>query len=436
MTSAPARQEMDEAGAGRTLSRRAFLQAAGAAAASVFLAACSAGEGEQAASPPAGNEPGASPSAGASPTPAGTPSGGASPTALPPLRAMIAQMLVVGFRGLTARDADVAPYIRDPGLGGVVLFDYDVPLGIPVRNIQGPAQVRALTAGLKGLSAAPLIVCCDQEGGQVARLNERYGFPPTVSAQALGERNDLSYTRQQAGAMAATLAGAGVNLNLAPVVDVNLNPQNPIIGRLGRSFSADPRAVTDHALEFIRAHHQRGVLCTLKHFPGHGSSRADTHLGFVDVTDTWSPVELEPYRHIIAAGEADVVMTAHVFNARLDPDYPATLSRKTIGGLLRGELGFQGVVMSDDLQMGAIRERYSYERAVELCILAGVDLLAIANNSIYEPDIVPRTVDLVERLVRQGRVPEERIRESYARIQRLKSRLAVALPERSSPTAT
>ncbi|GBD13305.1 Beta-hexosaminidase [bacterium HR24] len=219
-------------------------------------------------------------------------------------------------------------------------------------------------------------------------------------------------------------------------MDVNLNPQNPIIGRLGRSFSADPRAVTDHALEFIRAHHQRGVLCTLKHFPGHGSSRADTHLGFVDVTDTWSPVELEPYRHIIAAGEADVVMTAHVFNARLDPDYPATLSRKTIGGLLRGELGFQGVVMSDDLQMGAIRERYSYERAVELCILAGVDLLAIANNSIYEPDIVPRTVDLVERLVRQGRVPEERIRESYARIQRLKSRLAVALPERSSPTAT
>ncbi len=402
--------------------------------ASALLAACGVDEGEEAASPPAGREGDVSPLAGPSPTPVGGPPSVASPTP-PPLRAIIAQMLVVGFRGLTAQEADVAPYIRDWGLGGVVLFDYDVPLGVPVRNIQGPAQVRALTAGLKALSPVPLIVCCDQEGGRVARLNERHGFPPTLSAQALGERNDLAYTRQQAGAMAATLAEAGINLNLAPVVDVNLNPQNPIIGQLGRSFSADPQVVAAHALEFIRAHREWGVLCTLKHFPGHGSSRGDTHLGFVDVTDTWSPVELEPYRRIIAAGEADVIMTAHVFNARLDPEHPATLSQKTIDGLLRGELGFQGVVMSDDLQMGAIRQRYSYEKAVELCILAGVDLLAIANNSIYEPDIVPRTIDLVERLVREGRVPEARIRESYARIQRLKARLAVAAPPEPSPPA-
>ncbi|HXG42788.1 MAG TPA: glycoside hydrolase family 3 N-terminal domain-containing protein [Dehalococcoidia bacterium] len=336
---------------------------------------------------------------------------------------MIAQLLVVGFRGLTAAEADVAAVIREEGLGGVVLFDFDVPTRSPLRNVQSPQQVRELTRGLQALSSAPLIICVDQEGGRVARLNEGHGFPPTVSHEELGRRNDVAYTRQQAGQMAATLASVGINLNLAPVVDINVNPDNPVIGRLGRSFSADPRIVTTQAREFVRAHREHGVLCTLKHFPGHGSSSQDSHLGFVDVTQSWSPEELLPYRELIASGDADVVMTAHVFNARLDPQHPATLSRRTITGLLREELGFDGVVISDDMQMGAIRDHYSYEGAVELALNAGVDVLAIANNSVYEPDIARRTIDLIERLVREGRVPEGRIRESYARVQRLKSRL-------------
>lgn len=401
---------MDRGEAHRGLvSRRSFLKLAAMACGSLALYACGAGRETSQPSPAVPRE---------------TPETGGATPAGPSLRAMIAQMLVVGFRGLTATEADIAPVIRQEGLGGVVLFDFDVPTRSPLRNVQSPQQVRELTEGLQALYRTTLIICADQEGGLVARLNEKHGFPPTVSHQELGERNDPAYTRQQAGQMAATLASVGINLNLAPVVDVNVNPANPVIGSLGRSFSSDPLIVAAQAREFVRAHHKHGVLCTLKHFPGHGSSRQDSHLGFVDVTETWSPDELVPYRELIASGDADVVMTAHVFNARLDPRYPATLSRDIITGLLRQELRFDGVVISDDMQMGAIRQHYSYEGAVELAINAGVDILAIANNSVYEPDIALRAIELIERLVREGRVPEARIRESYARIQRLKSRLS------------
>jgi beta-N-acetylhexosaminidase len=220
------------------------------------------------------------------------------------------------------------------------------------------------------------------------------------------------------------LAELGINLNLAPVVDLNTNPDNPVIGRLERSFSADPAVVTEHALAFIRAHHEHQVLCSLKHFPGHGSSATDSHLGLVDVTSTWSSAELEPYARIIEAGEADTIMTAHVFNATLDPTYPATLSRPTITGILRDRLHYGGVVLCDDLQMGAIREQYGYETAVEAVIAAGVDILVIANNTVYEEGITARTVAIIKQLMEDGKVSEARIDESHGRIQRLKSRLA------------
>jgi beta-N-acetylhexosaminidase len=266
-----------------------------------------------------------------------------------------------------------------------------------------------------------LFVAVDQEGGNVARLKERYGFRRTVSQQYLGSRDDLLVTRLFGLLTAETLAGSGINLNLAPVVDLNTNPDNPVIGRLGRSFSADHVAVTNHSLEVISAHHTQRVLTTLKHFPGHGSSREDSHLGFVDVTYTWSPLELEPYDKIIKAGLCDVVMTAHIFNANLDPDLPATLSEKTIGGLLRGRLNYDGVVMTDDLQMKAISDHYSFEDTIELAIHAGVDILTIGNNLMYGPGTARRAVAIISSLVQSGRIPPERIEQSYQRIMRLKA---------------
>ncbi len=256
------------------------------------------------------------------------PAATAPPDTQASLEIKIGQMLMVGFRGLEAsEDLAIVDEIRRYHLGGVVLFDYDVPSNTPVRNVESAGQVHALISGLQAAAAIPLLVAVDQEGGSVARLKEAGGFAPTVSARALGEANDVERTREVVGAMAQALSGLGFNLNFAPVVDLDINPDNPIIGRLNRSFSADPVVAIAQATAYIEAHHEHGVFCTLKHFPGHGSSAADSHYGLVDITNTWSPVEIEPYTALIKAGAADAIMTAHVFHAKLDPQYPATLSK-------------------------------------------------------------------------------------------------------------
>lgn len=294
----------------------------------------------------------------------------------------IGQMLLVGYRGLEADDNHPAVRdIRELHLGGVILSDYDMVAGEYRRNIESPEQVIRLTGALQQASATPLLIAIDQEGGLVTRLKESNGFPPTVSHQRLGAEDDCATTFREAGTIAETLAAIGINLNLAPVVDLNINPENPIIAGKERSFSADPKTVTRHAAAFVQAHREYGVICSLKHFPGHGSAAADSHLGLVDVTDLWSHVELEPYRNLIKAGSVDAVMTAHVFNARLDPDYPATLSHATITGLLRGELNYDGVVISDDLHMKAIAEHYGFKTAVRCALEAGVDKQHISGKT-------------------------------------------------------
>jgi beta-N-acetylhexosaminidase len=204
------------------------------------------------------------------------------------------------------------------------------------------------------------------------------------------------------------------------VVDLCSNPDNPVIARLERCFSAQPAQVTRHAQQFIQAHQDQGVISVIKHFPGHGSSQKDSHLGFVDVSTSWKPAELTPYIALIAAGKAEAIMTAHVFNATLDADHPATLSRFTITGLLRKQLGFKGVVFSDDLQMKAVTEHYGLDEAVRLAIEAGVDILLFGNNLEYDSEIVPRVVGIIRDLVAVGKISEERIDESYRRILRLK----------------
>ena len=404
-----------------SISRRRFLSGVGSAGAAL-IAACTA---------PGLVTPG--PSAPRSPGVAGSPSPLPSPSASPvDLRTKIGQMLLVGFRGTTAATAaSVLEDIRQRALGGVVLFSIDQPTGSSTRNIESPSQVAALTAALQAASldadaGLPLVISVDEEGGQVARLDPAHGFPATESAAELGARDDPAYTQAAAVRMAATLAAAGINLNLAPVVDLNVNPDNPIIGALDRSFSADPNIVTSQAGAFVMGHHERQILTTLKHFPGHGSSTGDTHLGVVDVTATWSEVELEPFGELVSDGLADAVLTAHVFNATLDPEHPATLSHATITGILRDRLGFDGVVLSDDMQMGAIRDAYGYEDAVRLAINAGVDILTIANQQVFEEGIVASTIELVAGMVDGGDITETRIDQSWRRIQAFKARLRAA----------
>jgi len=344
----------------------------------------------------------------------------------PGLEAKAGQMIMVGFRGLTVTDRDpVAQDIRKRHIGGVILFDYDVPTGTWGRNIDSPGQLRRLIGALQAMAATPLLVAVDQEGGRVARLKEKAGFPSTLSQKRLGAKADPGRTARQAERTAKTLAGLGINLNFAPVVDLDLNPANPVIGMLERSFSRDPETVSRHALAVIEAHRRHGVLTAPKHFPGHGSAAGDTHEGFVDVTGRWSAVELKPFERLIRRGRADMIMTAHVFNGNLDPEWPSTLSRKTLTDLLRRDMGFAGVVVTDDLQMKAIAARYDLETVIGRSILAGADILLFANNSVYEEDIAARAAATILALVEKGVISRERIDESYRRIMKLKERLAV-----------
>ncbi|NGP77292.1 glycoside hydrolase family 3 protein [Balneolaceae bacterium YR4-1] len=333
----------------------------------------------------------------------------------------IGQMIKVGFRGLTvAEDNPIVQDIRKYHIGGVVLFDYDVPRDTAVRNISSADQVQELVQDLQSYADIPLIVAIDQEGGRVARLKPKYGFEKSVSAQYLGGLQNPDSTRKYARQTGETLSELGINTNLAPVVDVNINAENPVIGGIERSFSEDPEVVSRQARIYIETLHDYGIITTLKHFPGHGSSKEDSHLGVVDVTEYWQEEELIPYRNLIESETADIIMTAHIFNARLDSVYPATLSKPIITGILRDSLGFEGVVMSDDLQMKAIRTQYGLKETIKMSIQAGVDMLSFANNSIFDAEIVAKAHGIIKELVDEGEISEERIEESYERIISLK----------------
>lgn len=351
-------------------------------------------------------------------------------TPLPPrtLREKIGQLLLLGFKGSTADDtALIVRDLREHAIGSVILFDLDMTAtidgGAPgKRNIESPAQVKELVAHLQAHARLPLLVSIDQEGGRVNRLKPVYGFPASISHEELGARDDPAFTRAEAEGTARTLAALGINWNLAPVVDLDANPLNPIIKGKRRSFGADAEKVARHAAAFVEGHRAHGVLTCLKHFPGHGSTTDDTHLGFIDVTATWHERELTPFARLIAAGLCDAVMSAHVFHSGFDAELPSTLSRGVITGLLRERLGFAGVVTSDDMEMKAITSRYGLDRSIPAAINAGVDILCFGNNLAYDPEIAGKVVAIIERAVRDGAVPESRIDESCARVHALKRR--------------
>lgn len=340
------------------------------------------------------------------------------------LNEKIGQLLLVGFRGTQLADTNhIVRDIEEYHLGSVVLFDYDVALESPERNIESPEQVKKLVSDLKKKADHPLIVSIDQEGGKVARLKPQMGFPKTVSAEYLGSIDNPDSTKYYAEEIATTLSELGINMNFSPVVDLNTNPENPIIGGIERSFSASPDKVIKHASIFINTFKDHDILPVLKHFPGHGSSEDDSHLGVVDVSNTWSEEELKPYKKLIEEDLTDVVMTAHIFNTNIDSSFPATLSKPTITELLRNDLGFDGVVVSDDLMMGAIRNEYGLKTAIYNSLSAGVDILTFGNNLVFDPEIVPKAHRIIKELIEEGKISEQRINQSYNRVMELKEKI-------------
>lgn len=336
----------------------------------------------------------------------------------------IGQMVVVGFHGTTVKDEWVQTFISqaEQGLvGGLILFRW---------NIEGPEQVRNL---LDAITAAevehPLFTLVDQEGGLVQRFSSKNGFRDFDKAKEVAKKFSPTEAKDYYAELGKMLTGVGVNFDFAPCVDVDFDPPSAAIGAFDRSYSTDPEQVAIYSQSFVEGLREVGVLSCLKHFPGHGSAQGDSHLGMVDVTDTWYEEELEPYRRLIAADAADSIMTAHIIHNGVDPDVPATLSKVWLDRL-RNDFGYDGVIVGDDLQMGAIQDQYGFEDALVKAIHAGVDILLYGNNPKaapnvkdfeLDPELPVRIQECILKKVQQGEISEERINESYDRIIRLKS---------------
>lgn len=291
-------------------------------------------------------------------------------------------MLISGFRGVSPGDPEVDQilrYLEEGSIAGVLILK---------RNVRSPEQLVRLTSAFRDAAGAtPPIISIDQEGGTISRLGPENGFLSWMSAAEIARDNPsedevLNYYAERA----LEMARVGINLNFAPVVDLNLNPANPIVGALGRSFGASPEPVIRLAAAFVRAHRMAGVATCLKHFPGHGSSSVDSHVGIADISQTWSPEELEPFRVMVDAGLADMIMTGHLLLASMTDhaSRPTSLSDRAIS-LIRNDIGFRGPIVTDDMQMGAITTQMDAAGAAIDAVNAGNSLLIYSNYKKSQP---------------------------------------------------
>ncbi len=338
------------------------------------------------------------------------------------LESQAAKLLMVGVKGTTlTKDNPVIEDIVDLGVSGVILFEHNIE---PVESgIDSKARLKEFVADLKGLREEPIFIAIDQEGGKVNRMKSKYGFAEMLSHKEVGAAEGNEPARKNGAVIASEVASVGINVNFAPCVDVDINPSCPVIGGVNRSFSADENRVADLASIYVEEHHKKGLLTSVKHFPGHGNSIMDSHNGFTDISKTWEQRELTPYKRLISEGLCDMVMVSHLYNSKFDTKYPATLSKPTIDSLLRGVMGWDGVVVSDDMQMKAITDHYGFEQAIILAINAGVDLFIISSNIRQEEfSIAERFVKTIVDGVESGAIERKKIDQAAARVDKLLDR--------------
>ena len=316
----------------------------------------------------------------------------------------LGQMLIAGFEGNRLPGA-LKGLLENEALGGVILFS---------RNLENTEQVTALNQAVQRSAALPPFISIDQEGGRVARLGRPLTLIPDMAE--LGKLDSVSMARRVGNILGLELSALGFNLNFAPVLDVDSNPANPIIGK--RAFGPEPRRVARLGIALSQGMEACGVMSSGKHFPGHGDTSQDSHLTLPRVShdrERLEQVELLPFAEAARAGISSI-MTAHILFDRLDPDHPATLSPTIIRDLLRRELGYEGIVISDDLEMKAISERYEIEEVIERGVAAGVDLFLVCHTY----DLQCRALEMLDHCYESSEAARKSIECSLSRIARAK----------------
>ncbi|WP_220183989.1 beta-N-acetylhexosaminidase [Thermoactinomyces mirandus] len=336
----------------------------------------------------------------------------------------IGQMFIAGFKGEGSDEQALSvneqarTLVTDYHVGGIIYFD---------RNVESPSQMAKLSNDLQKLALSterkiPLFITVDQEGGKVARLKE--GFTSFPGNMALGATRSKELAFQTGKEMGKELRAVGINLNMAPVMDVNNNPQNPVIGV--RSFSENPELTAELGSDMIRGFHESKILTIAKHFPGHGDTAVDSHVGLPEIPHSMerlNQMELVPFKRAIAAG-TDMVMSTHITFPALEstPGLPATLSENVLTGLLRKQLDYDGIIITDDMEMGAIVENFGTSEAAVRAVQAGADIVLVCHSL----DRQTESIEAVKQAVEQGKIDEKRIDASVRRILSLKASLSPA----------
>lgn len=345
------------------------------------------------------------------------------------LEQKIGQLLIVGFQGTSVQDAWVVKILEDikeSRISGMIPYGYNIIDGAQIKNLNQLCLKAAKEGGLP-----PAFITVDQEGGQVQRLAPKKGFIGFPSPQEMTTKppQEIKQIYRQ---MALELKENAFNWDFAPSVD--MDPQGykcPILGELGRVYGDNTKDIVKYAGMMVDVFHEEGMLNCIKHFPGHGSAKKDSHQGFVDVTEVWRVEEMEPFFELARAGKVDAVMTAHIFNENLDSRYPATLSKVTLKKLR--DAGYEGVIISDDLHMSAIQEKFGFEEAAVKALQAGNDMVIYSNSKIaaasikdFEPDpqVPEKFIQAITKAIDRGDLSEQQIDQAFQRVMKLKARLS------------
>ncbi|MBQ8848666.1 MAG: glycoside hydrolase family 3 protein [Candidatus Gastranaerophilales bacterium] len=324
----------------------------------------------------------------------------------------IGQMIILGFDGKTTHSfgfKKVLKQIKNNEISGVIYFG---------KNIKSKEDLIKMNEKILSSSKITPFISIDNEGGQI----QRYNFYNHPSAKEIS-KNNINYAKEEYSKMAKLEKELKFNLNFAPCVDLELNP-NSIIAIKERSYGKNPETVSKYASIFIEEHNKNKILTSIKHFPGHGSIDIDTHKNFADATKTFIDDEIEPYNLLKNYNDMNMVMVSHIYNSKIDEIYPASLSKKTIKGLLINKIGFNGVIISDDYDMGAIRKNYTLNEIVVNSISSGVNILLFSNNiKTKDKNLAKKIHKIVKKEIKNGNINPQDIDNSFEKIMAIKALL-------------